>query len=369
MAWSERLPSGRYRAVYRDHTGRKRTVKTPGSNRSRLFNHKAEAERVAAAKEGKARVSIWADPDGAQRTWGEWCTEWWATRLVAGGTNTVDESRRDTHLLPRWGTVSLGAIRRHEVKAWAAGLLTTMSPSTAQRCVHLLSASLVAAVDAELIEANPAARIQLPKGAQAQERFLTRTEYEAIADELPTLADRLVADTLVYTGLRWGEMAGLHRDRVHLDRGLFRIVETFSGKTGHIQAYPKGRRIRDVPVPDWLAEQLKELPEVGVSCGRPHETGRCRAGLMFTAARGGVLWEPKWAARWRDAVSRAGVGHVRVHDLRHTYASWLLQGGRPLAEVGKLMGHESTQTTAKYAWLERTSNDDVTAALGRPTNL
>lgn len=370
MAWAERLESGRYRAVYRDAHGKKRTVKDAASGRSRLFPHKAAAVRAAATAEGTARVSIWADPDAARRPFADWVTEWWPTRTIGAGTLKTQASNRDVHLLPRFGSVPLGGIRRQDVKAWAAQLARDgLAPATVQRCVHLLSAALAAAVDAELLDANPAARIKLPKPPPAQERYLTREEFEAVADELPTLHDRLIAETLVYMGLRWGEMAGLHRDRVHLDRGLVRVVETFNPKTGAIEPVPKGRRVRDVPVPDWLATELKQLSAADVTCRRPHVAGRCRSGLLFTTRRGNVVWESKWATRWRDAVDRAGVGHARPHDLRHTCASWLLQGGMSLAEVGKFLGHESPATTQRYAWLENLDHTRVTAALGTPSRI
>ena len=89
-----------------------------------------------------------------------------------------------------------------------------------QHAVHLLSASLNAAVDNEIIESNPASRIKLPGSAQAQERYLTLEEYAAVVEELPTSYDQLLVEMLAYTGLRWGEVAGLHWNRVDLGRGL-----------------------------------------------------------------------------------------------------------------------------------------------------
>lgn len=364
MAWAERLPSGKYRGKYRDHASTKRTVKGP-DGRTRLFTHKAEAVRVAASKEGDARKSIFADPDAAKRTWGEWCTEWWPTREVEPGTAQRDASRRDKHLTPKWETTPLGAIRRHDVKAWARSLLASgLSPSTVQRILHLFSASLSAAIDAEILEANPASRIKLPAGAQAVERYLTTDEFEAIAAELPTLHDWLIAQFLVNTGLRWGEMAGMHMHRAVLDRGIVSVQETYDEKTHRIKAYPKGRRARIVPVPSWLADALGDVTRSGNRCGVPHTVGRCRSGLLFTTARGKPMRDSNWSTRvWGPAVVRAGLSGVRVHDLRHTYASWLLQAGRPLSEVGKLMGHVSSATTDKYAWLADIDAEDVLSAL------
>ena len=248
--------------------------------------------------------------------------------------------------------------------------------STAQRAMHLFSASLAGAVDAEIIESNPAARISMPKGAQATERFLTKEEFAAVVDELPTTGDQIVASVLAYTGLRWGEMAGLHYNRLDLDRGLLRVVETFDEKNGNVKAYPKGKRVRDVPIPGWLVERLAGLhaPKRGARCSLEHVDGNgtpirsgCRAALVLTTDSGTVMRNSNWADTWREAVERADIGHCRPHDLRHTYASWLLQSGQvSLAEVGRLMGHVSTATTAKYAHLADTPTDAVMAALGAP---
>lgn len=359
MAWAERLPSGRYRGLYRDAAGSKRSV-------GATFAHKAAAERAAAAREATARKSVAADPEAYRRPWGEWCDEWWPTRGVEPTTARIDESRRRTHLDPRWESVPLASIRRQDVKAWAASMRRAkVGPSTIQRAVHLLSASLEAAVDAEILETNPAARLKgLAKGAQAQERFLTREEYASIREQLPTTHHQLVADMLAHTGLRWGEMAGLHWNRVDLDRGVLRVVEVWDEPSGRIKAYPKGRQTRDVPLVAGLVDALGNLPQTRGGCGVEHATGRCRSGLVFTTERGAVLRNSNWSAHWRRAVGHSIVEHARVHDLRHSFASWLLQAGVPLAEVGRLMGHVSTQTTAKYAHLAAAPNEAVLAALG-----
>ena len=356
MAWSERLPSGKYRGVYRDGSGKRRSAGT--------FSHKAKAERAAAAAEDGARRKMRADPEAYKRPWGEWADDWWPTRQVESSTAKVDEGRRRVHLDPRWATVPIGSIRRHDVKEWAAGLRRAgVGPGTVQRIVHLFSASLNAAIDAEIIEANPAARIKLPGAAQAMERFLTREEYEALREELPTTHDQLVVELLAFTGLRWGEATGLHWNRVDLGRGVLQVVETYDERSNEIKAYPKGRRVRTVPLTPSLVSQLASLPR-GTTCGVEHQVGKCRAGLVLTSERGMVLRNSNFASRvWVPALERAGIGECRIHDLRHTYASWLLQAGRPLAEVGQLLGHVSPTTTQRYTHLASTPSAAVLEAL------
>lgn len=360
MAWAEKLPSGRYRGVYRDGAGKRRSAG--------VFTHKAKAEREAAAKEKDARSLLWRDPEAYKRPWGEWADEWQKARQVEATTARADAVRRRKHLDPRWGSVPIGSITRHDVKAWAVDMAAAgVGPSTVQRAVHLFSASMNAAVDAEVVQSNPASRIKLPKGAQASERFLTREEYDAIRAEMPSTDDQLVCDLLVHTGMRWSELTGLHWARVDLGRGAIIVAETYDETGGRIKAYPKGRRPREVPLTsDLVATLTQRKASAARECGVPHAAGICRSGLVVTTERGAPLRNSNWAATWRDALQRSGVGHARIHDLRHTYASWLLQQGIPLAEVGRLLGHISTQTTAKYAHLAETPSAAVLAALAAP---
>lgn len=360
MAWAEKLPSGRYRGVYRDAFDKKRSAGT--------FTHKAKAERAAAAREEDSRKSVTKDPEAYRRPWGEWCDEWWPTRSVAASTLLADTGRRDRNLMPRWRSVPLGSISRQDVRAWLAVLRTQgLGPESVKRCAHLLSASLSAAVDAEILPANPAARLSLPGGAMAQERFLTKSEYATLRAQFSTDRDRLIADLLVNTGMRWGEMAGLHWKRVDLDRGMIRVVETYDESSSQMNAYPKGKRTRDIPLTPDLVSALRELAPRGADCGATHVTGRCPGPLVMTTERGVPLRNTNWSDReWKPAVEASGVGHTRIHDLRHTFASWLLQAGVSLAEVGKLLGHMSTQTTDKYAHLQETPSPSILAALAAP---
>lgn len=360
MAWAEQLDSGKYRGLYRDAAGRRRSVGT--------FPHKSAARRAAGAKEAEVRRRLRDNPDAHKKLWGTWVEEWWPTRGVQPSTERTDSGRLTKHLQPRWKDVPLGSIRRHDVKAWVADLLRAgMSPATAQRCIHLLSASLVAAVDAEILDGNPAARIDVAKGGRKVERFLTYDEFDSVLEQMSTDAERLVAEFLAHTGLRWGEMAGLHLHRVDLMRGQIRVVETYDEKNDEIKAYPKGEDERTVPLTASLVEQLRPLVDRKGPCGVEHRLGDCRHPLLFTAERGGVLRNSNYANRvWHPAILDAGVERARLHDLRHTYASWLLQSGVSLARVGHLLGHKSTATTQRYAHLDEVNADDVRAALPAP---
>lgn len=368
MAWAEKLPSGRWRGAYRDAQGKIRSAGT--------YPHKARAIREAAALESDTRKHQHRDLDAGKITWGQWCDQWWPTRNVEPGTLKRDASRRDHYLAPRWSDVPLEAITRQDVKAWAAQLRSQpgargrpLSAASVQRIVHLFSASLVAAVDDERIGSNPAYKLKLPPAAPPSDRFLTHDEYERIHDAMETDADRLVLKMLANTGMRIGELSALHRHRLDLKRRRVRVAEAIDENEGVVKPYPKGKKVRTVPLPEWLADELAEVVARTPSstCGVQHREGRCRSGLAVTTESGTMVRRSNFDDVFRRAVRRAKVDDASVHDLRHTYASWLLQDGVSLARVGQLLGHVSPLTTQRYAHLVDDRDDrEVLAALPAP---
>lgn len=362
MAWAEKLPSGKYRGIYRDARGKRRSVGT--------FTHKPKAERAAAAKEEQARKTLRRDPDAFKRTWSDWVEEWWPTRDVEPSTLKVDKGRLERHLIPYWSPVPLGNITRQDVKAWTASMKRKgVGATTIQRCLHLFSASMAAALDADIIEANPAAKIKVAGSAKAQERYLTREEFAALREQMPTTGDRLILDLMVNTGMRPGEAAGLHWNRVDFERKVVRVVETFDEAAGGIKAYPKGKQVRDVPLTPELLQALREEQESRATlrggCGVEHRVGQCRSALVLQSESGTVLRFSNWSYRvFKPSIEAAGIEACRVYDMRHTFASWKLQDGVMLAEVGKLMGHQSPQTTAIYAHLSLRYSDAAMASFG-----
>ncbi|WP_290809160.1 site-specific integrase [Herbiconiux sp.] len=351
MPWTETLRSGRYQALYRTASGERRSA---GS-----FDHKKAAIAAATVAEENSRKVGWRDPKVAQQTWREWAAEWWPTRTVAPGTLKTDAGRRDGRLMPKWGDVRLCDITRHEVKKWAGELRDEgLSPATVQRTVHLLSASLTAAVDAEILPGNVAYRLRLPPADNTKERYLTKKEQgRLLAQFEDDSVDQALVALLLGTGLRWGEAVGLQVKRVDLQRKMLRVAEVWDNKSRELKAYPKSKRRRDVPIPPWVARRIKPLMKNSAS------------GFVFEID-GNVIDYSNWRNRaWSNAIIGAHLddGEVTIHTLRHTYASMLVQAGRSLEEIGKLLGHLSPLTTQRYSHLAKVASDEVLDALSDPT--
>lgn len=352
MAYYRKLASGRWRAELRD----------PGGKRfGRTFDSKAMARAWAADEEIKLRQGRFVDPKTARQPFGEYAARWLDNRIVEASTSATDVSRMRNHVYPKWKDWPLERISTSAVQQWVTGLSRKgLGAWTVRASYNLLSAALDAARMDGLILANPCRGVNLPRKPEGRRIYLTRDEVDLVADAMMRRPvgefDQAVLYTSVLTGMRWGEVAGLTLPRVDLMRQRIEVVETVIEVNGRFQRklYPKSGRRRTVPIPDPLVPILSEhigryppeADELGELIFRPRV-------LDYLWGRGAALSRHHWPRGvFRPAVKAAlGRDDVHVHDLRHTYASWLVQSGVTLYEVQRLLGHRDASSTARYAHL------------------
>ncbi len=370
MAWAEKLPNGRYRGVYRGARGEKRRV--PGT-----YARKADAARDASAEERKQRRSP-SPADAGKLTWGEWEPQWQASRIVAKSTDRSDQGRLRDHVRPQWESVAMRNITTDTIQRWVTDLTRDgMAPSTVAKCYYLLSSSMKAAHKAKVIDANPCKGVVLPKPGPMPERYLDDSEISAIKASL-TEFDQLIVDVLLGTGMRLGEAMGLHWENVDLKRKTISVEWAFDPVEQEMKA-PKDHERRVIPIGASLSQQLhRHLSHAGVGKPAPRpvrypRSARVRSGLVLAHVQGRPFDPSNLRNRFDASVRiahvgkgkhRHSIGHVRLHDLRHTYASRLLESGIQIEEVSRLLGHASITTTMRYAHRSRSQWDDVRTALG-----
>jgi integrase len=173
---------------------------------------------------------------------------------------------------------------------------------------------------------------------------------------------RPLVDFLVASGARWGEATALRPTDVDRAAGTVRIVKSWKqGENGLELGVPKTKKsVRTVNVDAAVLAQLDYSHEfLFTNSGRGRHNPD---GVVRIQSFNPHVWKP--------AVARAAAKGLtktpRVHDLRHTCASWLIQAGRPLPAVQEQLGHESIQTTINnYFHLNRDSGKDNAGVLGR----
>jgi len=334
MGFVRKTPAGSYRACWRDPAGRQR---------SKTFRIKRDASAFLAEVDSALNRGTYVAPHAGRLRLGDYAQRWLAGRNDERATAVRDESIMRNHVLPRWGSMPLSKIEHSAVQAWVTELGQRLSPATVRECYRLTAGALRSAMRDRLIGFNPCEGVRLPprRRKDTDDRIVTREEL--LGKLLPAVPDRYRAVVALAggTGLRWGECAGLCWDAVDLVAGAVRVVRVAEEISGHVtlKPYPKSRAgRRTVPLPRFTVDALTR-----------HRQGFGNAGedLIFTASTGQPLKRGTFRARvWKPSLQRAGLpAALRFHDLRHSYATWLVSDGVPINDVARIMGHEQTSTT------------------------
>lgn len=240
------------------------------------------------------------------------------------------------HIVPRLGNLRIGAVRRRHVTALHLRMAAT--PVQANNVIITLSQIYTKAQDWGIVAegTNPCSHVELYR-QRKRERFLTEAEFKRLGRVLEEAGENGGATPqaiaairlLILTGCRRGEILRLRWDEVDLQARELRLRDS---KTGP----------RVVPLSPSAVQLLTDMPRGAgsrwVIPGRKPGTHMCSLGNA-----------------WRLLRKRAGLHDVRLHDLRHSFASSALALGESLPMIARLLGHRQIASTARYAHLARSS--------------
>lgn len=324
-----------------------------GAETSETFRRLADAEMFAGIlgdgrNDRVTEALAWLHGKQTEReadTFGQWFDTWEAQ--LTGITPRTRADYRSLHrrYLTELDPVPLPLISRAHVARIVNRLdREGKSRKTIANALHMLSSVMALAVDEGHIARNPVKRVRLPQQDTAEHapRFLTYDEAGALIAATGAHYRPLVT-FLFGTGLRWSEATALQCRHVNLDAGTVRVDRAWKRIPGGQEIGPpksrKSRRTVNAGVPALLAAQpLLRKP----------------SDLVFTAPQGGPVRHSNFYNRvWVPACDDAGLDpRPRIHDTRHTFASYLISDGIGLEAVQDQLGHESYDTTRKlYAHL------------------
>ncbi len=239
-------------------------------------------------------------------------------------------------VLPALGALTIEAVKRQHVSNLHHANRNT--PYQANRILEVVRKmfNLAEAWGLRRNGTNPCRFVKKYK-EHSRERFLTEEEFrrlgqmlsEVEAEGSETLSAVTAIRLLMLTGCRLNEIQTLRWEDVDLDNGELRLHDSKSGA-------------RMVPLSQAAASVLSSVPRVD---DNPWVIAGRKPGAHLTD-----MQHP-----WRRIRARAGLEDLRIHDLRHSFASRALALGESLPMIGKLLGHTQVQTTARYAHLARES--------------
>ena len=202
--------------------------------------------------------------------------------------------------------------------------------------MKLLKHSLNLAIDWDMLDVNPAVRVPFFHEDNKMENYLDDVELERLMKVLQTDDNRAVCRIIMYllsTGARLNEALSARWDQVDVERRVWRIPASNS----------KSKRIRSVPLNDSAIGVLNQLDTdeylfINWQTGKPYTT---------------------ISKVWGRLRKKASLAHLRIHDLRHQYASFLVNDGRTLYEVQQILGHSDPSVTQRYAHLSTKALQDA----------
>lgn len=363
---------------------------TPGSAKSFVLDYRAEGRQRRftigsypdwsvqaarqAAKELKREVDAGRDPMGQRHAERAAPTlhDLWERYQVEHLPHKAPRSQADERsiwekiILPRLGKLKLSSIDHDAIDSFHRDITTVRgTPVRANRTVETLRRAFNLAIRWDWCERNPASGVRR-NPEDKRSRYLNKTEIGALALALNNHSEPMSANAiklLMLTGARRGEVLGATWAMFDLDNGIWTKPS----------AHTKQRRLHRVPLSGPAIRLLTEMKEEAARKAR--KEGISVSPYVFPGANGKPLTDIK--RTWASVCLKAGLVEqvekkarngkvmkdkngkpvmteqpsVRMHDLRHSFASILVSAGASLPLIGQMLGHTQTQTTHRYAHL------------------
>jgi integrase len=425
----------RYTAYYWDFRGTERSAGT--------FTNKKQADKAWQRAETRIAEGRVGDPRRGRQTFERYVREeWLPNHMMELRTRESYTLYLERLILPEFGPMKMVEILPAHVRDWVTklqkGLVdeagpkrkgrrasVSTSPSVIRYCMVVLSAIFTTALNDQVTFLHPCKGVRTPPVATKVRQIITPEQFDVLYDALPDDDMRLLVETAIESGLRWGELTELRVKDINfatrtltVSRVVVELTRRFrnDGERFVVKEYPKDKehrqlrlshqicakidarvsevglkpddllfsidnpasvrrpKLREVPDPATLGltEPNAQGSQYGHGTTSGYSAGKCRCDHCRAAyatyradRRAKGLDKPRqprmlttdghiprsWfrTAIWAPARDEAKLEMtVRVYDLRHAHASWLLAGGADIQAVKDRLGHGSIVTTQKY---------------------
>ncbi len=323
-----------------DQDGRQRQIKLAAFGDASFAQIKRKAERL------RSEVVMGGDPAAAKAErravplYAELAAQHMAEAELHQRSYSTTEAYMRNHIVPRWGKTRLTDIDGRAVAQWLAVKRSEgLAAGTVEKIRAIMSRSfeLGRRWGIQGCDRNPCRDVPRKPLNNARELYVTAGEATRLIEAAGASRNKQLAAIvrlLLLTGMRVSELLSARWENVDLDR---RTLYLPTSKTG---------RSRYVPLAGAALEVIGELPRKGL--------------FLFPNPRNPSKHLTTVKHGWQAAREAAGLPDLRIHDLRHSAASFMVNSGVDLFAVGKVLGHASVQSTQRYSHL---SNSTLLAAV------
>jgi integrase len=346
MASINKRSDGVWRARYRDETGREH---------SRHFARKVDAQAWIDEVTASVVTGDYVDPKAGRITFDAYFDNWSARQVWVRGTL---EAMTLAAKSVNFGHLPINAVRRSHIETWIKKMNADgLAPSTIKTRYNNVRTTFRAAKSDKVIGADPTEGITLPRQRRAEAAMKIPTPEEV--GKLMAAADvsfKPFVALCAFAGLRQGEAAAVKLD----DIDFLRRKLTLSRQVQRVAGAAPGAR-REFRPPKYGSERVIFLPEGLVTMLSEHvrTVGVRPEGWLFVGPPLKTTVQ-RW---WHKALKDPGLSGIRMHDLRHFYASGLIANGCDVVTVQRAMGHANATTTlATYSHLWPTAEERISKA-------
>ena len=331
-----RNASATYYVRYRDLRGKVRQLKLASIEELTLAQARQKANEV------RNNVAMGIDPIEQRKqiqsmpTVAEFVEQQYMPHIQSYKRSWMtDESLLRNHVLPSIGHLYLDEVRHDHLSTLFNKHRLNHKPASTNRVIIMIRyifncAKRWGALD---LKDNPTAQIPLYTVNNKRERYLTPDEVNRLLVALneskaPML--KYIVMFLLLTGARKSEVTNAKWDDFNLENRVWKIEFNKTGQT------------RYVPLSDAAVDLILSVPKL-IECDYAFPNPKTKRPFKHIFGA------------WDLVRNKAGIGDVRIHDLRHSFASFLINSGRSLYEVQNILGHTQVKTTQRYAHLNQDS--------------
>lgn len=324
-----------------------------GRQIQRTFRRQADAQRWLREQLGAIDTGGWVDPRAGKKTFLAFFTDY------AGRQVWTDGTHKAMSLAVRSATfngLELRKIRPTHVEAWVKDMTVKgLAAGTVKTRLVNVRSVFRAAMRDKVIASDPTEGVRLPRQRRA-EAAMSIPSPEDVRAMLEAADERFEAFVAVcaFAGLRLGEAAGLQTADVDFLRRQINVQR-------QVQRAGKGQV--DIRPPKYGSERVVPIPDELVTMLSKHVALGHRGEWLFQGAGDTPPHQNTVGYWWRKTLEDAGLSEIRLHDLRHFYASGLIAAGCDVVTVQRALGHSKATTTLNtYSHLWPSAEDKTRAA-------
>lgn len=255
------------------------------------------------------------------------------------------------HIEPVFGLTRISEITEHEVRRWHAKKLKT--PYEANRALALMS--VLFTFSRQFVDRNPCQSVQrFPE--EGRQVLLSQSDFGKIVAALEVDHDVgavLLIKLLMWTGARRGEALKAEWGEFDLEEGIWSVP------LEHIKGGVRNKKVLSHALPEACVRALLHWKKVAPN----------KKGLVFPSPKDSSRSRYDVSAIWKRVRKRSGLMYVRIHDLRHHFATVAVRSGVSLEQVKDALGHSDIRTTLRYAHFGDDSRHEVSKRVAEAIDL